>query len=308
MIPFSQWTPLVVGLSSDASESSSETSDLGNSFPIETLEEEIESSNGDSAASESSSDDEEAERHDVVADGANVSEKQTSISGIQHPPEILGFPEHHLHPDSGGALPFEKSQVNPNPSISPMNLCSEVDLCSSEQDNAMELSLNHASLQESPCPRGFAPSTSLQTPLNPDNGNPDNDDDEEGLEEASSHSDDVAEHARVRMTRTQMILSDDVVISEEGGRRDSLTFTTETRFTIGNSIACQRLEIGDHRRWPGRIRLLTIWDCPLKSGIPRQPDLVRNLQLPSDLLLLCLDPLRETIICPIIFERVTPEF
>ncbi|GAB2302116.1 hypothetical protein Dimus_036137 [Dionaea muscipula] len=174
MIPFSQWTPLVVGLSSDASESSSETSDLGNSFPIETLEEEIESSNGDSAASESSSDDEEAERHDVVADGANVSNKQTSISGIQLPPEILGFPEHHLHPDSGGAMPFEKSQVNPNPSISAMNLCSEVDLCSNEQDNARDLSLNHASLQESPCPRGFAPSTSLQTPTNHDNGNPDN--------------------------------------------------------------------------------------------------------------------------------------
>ncbi|GAB2302753.1 hypothetical protein Dimus_036747, partial [Dionaea muscipula] len=160
--------------SHNGEEEKEKTSDLGNSFPIETLEEEIESSNGDSAASESSSDDEEAERHDVVADGANVGNKQTSISGIQLPPEILGFPEHHLHPDSGGALPFEKSQVNPNPSISAMNLCSEVDLCSNEQDNASGFELNHASLQESPCPRGFAPSTSLQTPLNPDNGNPDN--------------------------------------------------------------------------------------------------------------------------------------
>ncbi|GAB2302020.1 hypothetical protein Dimus_036045 [Dionaea muscipula] len=125
---------------------------------METLEEEIEvrpedercpSSNGDSSSSDSSGDDEVAECVDVGNKGDNFRVVKPSISGIHHPPDILGLPEPHLHPDSDSANPKEPSQVNPNPSvpsIPSLNTCSLTNFCSNEHDIVMDSILNHATM------------------------------------------------------------------------------------------------------------------------------------------------------------------
>ncbi|GAB2302980.1 hypothetical protein Dimus_036973 [Dionaea muscipula] len=94
-VPFPSWTPIVVGLSSDGSDFCSDTSDLGDSAPLETLEEEIEmnseeercpSSKGESAASEASNFDAATELDEEGTDLA-------PISDFPHGPDILGLPD-----------------------------------------------------------------------------------------------------------------------------------------------------------------------------------------------------------------------
>ncbi|GAB2303695.1 hypothetical protein Dimus_037681 [Dionaea muscipula] len=115
-VPFPSWTPIVVGLSSDGSDFCSDTSDLGDSAPLETLEEEIEmnseeercpSSKGESAASEASNFDAATELDEEGTDLA-------PISDFPHGPDILGLPD--------PCIPFDlaaiAAQVCPNISIS----------------------------------------------------------------------------------------------------------------------------------------------------------------------------------------------
>ncbi|GAB2302109.1 hypothetical protein Dimus_036130 [Dionaea muscipula] len=124
LIPLSHWTPIVAGMSSDASDVSSETSDLGISLPLKPLEEADEriseddscpSSNGDSESTEVAMDDEVAELNDAIAELAPNSEI------LQLPDNLRFHGSRPLPPDLAHAGTQEIPQMNPFSSKSSMN-------------------------------------------------------------------------------------------------------------------------------------------------------------------------------------------
>ncbi|GAB2293093.1 hypothetical protein Dimus_027306 [Dionaea muscipula] len=137
LIPFSQWTPFVQGLNTDASDSGSEAVDPDSAPPMEPIDEEIElnsedescpSSNGDSAMPETSID-------DTLADGKDSAPLQNS--------------------------PLEINLMNPNASTSSMD-----DMGSAPEAAIEEIRANPdvPHLDDLRCP---IPGNSLDSGLNP---------------------------------------------------------------------------------------------------------------------------------------------
>ncbi|GAB2303459.1 hypothetical protein Dimus_037449 [Dionaea muscipula] len=100
-IPFSQWTPVVQGLSTDTSDASCENADLEASNPMEPIEEESEiisedescsSSNGDFATSELASD-------EVASQGNDGRIEPSTNLGILPHSDNLGFLKFESLPD-----------------------------------------------------------------------------------------------------------------------------------------------------------------------------------------------------------------
>ncbi|GAB2302925.1 hypothetical protein Dimus_036918, partial [Dionaea muscipula] len=150
-ISLSQWTLIVARMSSDASDVSSETSDLGNSFPLEPLEEENElpsedgrcpSLNGDSETSKVSIDDAVAEVDEVIAD-------LEPISGIPHLPDNLGFHESSLTLNSAYAGP----QVCPSTSIPLMGSSASTSLNPPPHNTSLNEMVDSVDTEELPCLR-----------------------------------------------------------------------------------------------------------------------------------------------------------
>ncbi|GAB2271358.1 hypothetical protein Dimus_006199, partial [Dionaea muscipula] len=155
-IPFSKWTPIVQGLSSDASEICSEASDLDSPNPLEPLEEQNErhseeesghSLSNDSETSETSFVDEIHEIEDTIAD-------LETGQGNFHQPENLGLRSSRSLSDPV----LQNVQLNPSSSIQPEvedpsillnseHLIPPVDLipCSSKVNGAVQLSDAHCS-------------------------------------------------------------------------------------------------------------------------------------------------------------------
>ncbi|GAB2284087.1 hypothetical protein Dimus_018560 [Dionaea muscipula] len=176
LIPFSQWTPIVQGLNSDASD---EPSDLETSFPLEPLEEENElisedercpSSNGADVDLENPPTLEgEAEDSQPLIDEADTSEVAVDADfddeldeskpnlGIPRISDDLGLhiSNLHLHSDTGGP------QVNLNSLNTPsMTMNSSVSLISSSQATTLDSTTINAVVDNMPCHRENDPSAS----------------------------------------------------------------------------------------------------------------------------------------------------
>ncbi|GAB2303225.1 hypothetical protein Dimus_037222 [Dionaea muscipula] len=118
-IPWSQWTPVVQGLSKDASESSSDVADLEASTPMKPIEEESEHFSEDESCPSSIRNPESSDfAIDVMASEGNIGRLELSTNlGIAFQSDKLGFPEVPIGLQSDCSTNQMELQANPNSSM-----------------------------------------------------------------------------------------------------------------------------------------------------------------------------------------------
>ncbi|GAB2292584.1 hypothetical protein Dimus_026822, partial [Dionaea muscipula] len=168
-IPWSQWTPVVQGLSTDASESSFDVADLEASTPMKTIEEETEINSEDESCPSSIRNTESSEiAIDDVASEGNIGRLELSTNlGLALQSDKLGFPEVPIGLQSDCSTNQMELQANPNSSIPSIDVCDASNLGAPGGDSAPQLISNSQSISnpndllEVPCSRDSRPSLSL---------------------------------------------------------------------------------------------------------------------------------------------------
>ncbi|GAB2303350.1 hypothetical protein Dimus_037342 [Dionaea muscipula] len=124
-IPWSQWTPVVQGLSKDSAESCSDVADLEGSTPMKPIEEESENISEDESCPSSIRNPESSDfAIDTLASEGNFDKLGMSSNlGIALQSDKLGFPEVPIGLQSDCSTSQMELQANPNSSIPSMDEC-----------------------------------------------------------------------------------------------------------------------------------------------------------------------------------------
>ncbi|GAB2302807.1 hypothetical protein Dimus_036801 [Dionaea muscipula] len=140
-IPWSQWTPVVQGLSTDASESCFDAADLEASTPLKTIEEESELNSEDESCPSSMRNSESSEiAIDDVASVGNLGRLELGSNlEIAFQSDKLGFPEVPIGLQSDCSISQMDLQVNPNSSTPSIEVCDASNLGAPGCENAPQL-------------------------------------------------------------------------------------------------------------------------------------------------------------------------
>ncbi|GAB2302573.1 hypothetical protein Dimus_036579, partial [Dionaea muscipula] len=140
-IPWSQWTPVVQGLSSDASESSFDAADLETSTPLKPIEEESELNSEDESCPSSMRISESSELAIDDVDSESLLGRLEVRSNLEmaFQSNKLGFPEVPIGLQSDCSTNQMDLQVNPNSSTPSIEVCDASNLGAPGCDNVPQL-------------------------------------------------------------------------------------------------------------------------------------------------------------------------